>query len=120
MAAALDAGHFGGVAADSLVARPVGDVGLSAAVAGGVESVPVREEAIVAVRQLLWDEFRLAAETRRRRRAGRVDQPGVPAQIGRAGGGHRLRRQHRPRDLIRRGNQSGAAPREGLSMSEGR
>jgi threonine dehydratase len=68
LAAALSAGgpvdvEVGGVAADSLGARRIGGVGYAAAVAAGVTSVLVTEEAILTARQLLWDELRVAAET---------------------------------------------------------
>src|SRR4029077_17446608 len=68
LAAALSAGQpvdveVGGIAADSLGARRIGGVGYAAAVAAGVESVLVTEDAIGIARQLLWDELRVAAET---------------------------------------------------------
>jgi threonine dehydratase len=67
LAAALAAGRpvdveVGGVAADSLGARRIGAVGYAAAVAAGVTSVLVAEEAILAARRVLWDELRVAAE----------------------------------------------------------
>jgi threonine dehydratase len=67
LAAALSAGgpvdvDVGGVAADSLGARRIGRVGYAAAVAAGVTSVLVTEEAILTARQVLWDELRVAAE----------------------------------------------------------
>lgn len=67
LAAALSAGapvdvEVGGIAADSLGARRIGDIGFAAAVSSGVESVLVSDEAIMAARQSLWDELRVAAE----------------------------------------------------------
>ncbi|MDQ3763758.1 MAG: threonine/serine dehydratase [Actinomycetota bacterium] len=67
LAAALDAGHpvdvkVGGIAADSLGARRIGEVGLWAAQDAHVQSVLVSDQAIVAARQRLWDEMRVAAE----------------------------------------------------------
>ena len=67
LAAALDAGRpvdvtFGGIAADSLGAKRIGNVGYAATVAAVVQSVLVSDTAIIAARQLLWDEFRIAAE----------------------------------------------------------
>lgn len=68
LAAALSAGRpvdveVGGVAADSLGAARIGSVGYASVVAAGVDSVLVSDDAIIAARQLLWDELRLAAET---------------------------------------------------------
>ena len=65
--AALEAGapvdvEVGGVAADSLGARRIGEVGLAAARRFGVPSVLVPDEAILAARRLLWQELRVAAE----------------------------------------------------------
>jgi threonine dehydratase len=67
LAAALDAGHpvdvkVGGIAADSLGARRIGEVGLRAAQDAQVQSVLVSDQAIAAARQQLWDEMRVAAE----------------------------------------------------------
>ena len=67
LAAALQAGRpvdveVGGVAADSLGAKRIGEVGYAAAVTAGVQSVLVSDDAIIAARQLLWDELRIAAE----------------------------------------------------------
>jgi threonine dehydratase len=67
LAAALAAGgpvdvEVSGVAADSLGARRIGEAGYAAAVAAGVEAVLVSEEAIMAARQLLWDDLRVVAE----------------------------------------------------------
>jgi threonine dehydratase len=65
--AALAAGRpvdvdVGGVAADSLGARRIGDLGYTVAVDRGVTSVLVPEEAIMAARQRLWGSLRIAAE----------------------------------------------------------
>jgi threonine dehydratase len=65
--AALSAGHpvdvaVSGVAADSLGARRAGDIAYRTAVAAGVTSVLVGDQAIVDGRRLLWDEFRIAVE----------------------------------------------------------
>jgi threonine dehydratase len=65
--AALAAGgpvdvDVGGIAADSLGARRMGRHGFDAAVAAGVESVLVPDDAIAAARRWLWDEVRIAAE----------------------------------------------------------
>jgi threonine dehydratase len=65
--AALAAGRpvdveVGGLAADSLGARRIGDLGYRVAVDREVTSVLVSEEAIVAARQRLWDRARIAAE----------------------------------------------------------
>jgi threonine dehydratase len=67
LAAALQAGRpvdieVGGIAADSLGAKRIGSVGYAAAVAAGVQSVLVSDDAIIAARQLMWDELRIAAE----------------------------------------------------------
>jgi threonine dehydratase len=67
LAAAVEAGRpvdvaVGGIAADSLGARRIGDVGYAAAAAAGVQSLLVTDDAIAAARQLLWDELRIAAE----------------------------------------------------------
>lgn len=67
LAAALDAGHpvdvdVSGVAADSLGARRVGDVGFAAAVAADVQSVLVSDDAILDARRRLWNRLRIAAE----------------------------------------------------------
>ncbi|GGI00533.1 threonine/serine dehydratase [Arthrobacter liuii] len=51
-----------GVAADSLGARRVGDIGFSVAVRGGVESVLVPDEQIVAARSALWNDYRIVVE----------------------------------------------------------
>jgi len=66
--AALEAGRpvdveVGGVAADSLGARRVGDLGYAAARAAGTRCVLVEDEHITAARQLLWDRLRLVGET---------------------------------------------------------
>ena len=52
----------GGVAADSLGASQVGTWGFAAAVAAGVTSVLVSDDAIVAARRELWSSLRLAPE----------------------------------------------------------
>ncbi|WP_248580014.1 serine/threonine dehydratase [Nocardioides sp. InS609-2] len=52
----------GGVAADSLGASQVGEWGFATAVAAGVTSVLVPDEAIVAARHELWASVRLATE----------------------------------------------------------
>lgn len=66
--AALSAGRpvdvdVGGVAADSLGARRIGELGFAAAKAYGVTPLLVTDDAIAAARRLLWDRCRLAAET---------------------------------------------------------
>ena len=65
--AALRAGRpvdveVGGVAADSLGARRIGELGLAAARRHGVPAVLVPDEAILAARRLLWQELRVVAE----------------------------------------------------------
>jgi threonine dehydratase len=65
--AALAAGRpvdvaVSGVAADSLGATRIGDIGFGVAVRTGVESVLVSEEAIIESRRILWDQCRLAVE----------------------------------------------------------
>jgi threonine dehydratase len=65
--AALAAGHpvdvdVGGVAADSLGARRLGDVGFAVAQREAVGSVLVSDDAILAARRLLWRELRIVAE----------------------------------------------------------
>ncbi|TWD84165.1 L-threonine ammonia-lyase [Kribbella amoyensis] len=67
MARALEAGEpvdvqVGGCAADSLGARRLGSIAFDAVRAHGVRSVLVTEEAIVAARNELWTEYRLAVE----------------------------------------------------------
>lgn len=67
MHAALAAGHpvdvtVGGVAADSLGARRVGEIAYAVAVRAGMSGVVVPDEAITAARALLWEELRLVAE----------------------------------------------------------
>jgi threonine dehydratase len=64
---ALDAGEpvdvdVGGVAADSLGARRIGQVCFDVARRTGMRSLLVEDDAIVAARQLLWREFRVTAE----------------------------------------------------------
>lgn len=51
-----------GVAADSLGARRIGDLAFDLAVRHGVHSVLVDDAAIIAARQLLWDELRIVVE----------------------------------------------------------
>ena len=65
--AALAAGQpvdvpVSGVAADSLGARRVGDIGYSVAVRCGVVSVLVTDEQIVAARSALWNDYRIVVE----------------------------------------------------------
>jgi threonine dehydratase len=51
-----------GVAADSLGARRIGDIGFSVAVRTGVESILVSDDHIIAARSLLWNDYRLVVE----------------------------------------------------------
>ncbi|MET1085776.1 MAG: threonine/serine dehydratase [Arthrobacter sp.] len=51
-----------GVAADSLGARRIGDIGFSVAVRTGVESVLVSDDDILAARSTLWNNYRLVVE----------------------------------------------------------
>ena len=51
-----------GVAADSLGARRIGDIGFSVAVRAGVESVLVSDGAIIEARLKLWDGYRIVVE----------------------------------------------------------
>lgn len=51
-----------GIAADSLGARRIGEIGFAVAVRTGVESVLVSDADIVAARSRLWDEYRLVVE----------------------------------------------------------
>jgi threonine dehydratase len=65
--AALAAGQpvdvaVSGIAADSLGARRIGDIGFEVAVRTGVESVLVSDADIVAARSRLWNEYRLVVE----------------------------------------------------------
>ncbi|MBT2532735.1 threonine/serine dehydratase [Arthrobacter sp. ISL-48] len=65
--AALAAGRpfdvaVSGIAADSLGARRIGEIGFAVAVRTGVESVLVSDDEIVAARSQLWDEYRLVVE----------------------------------------------------------
>lgn len=65
--AALAAGQpvdvaVSGIAADSLGARRVGDIGFSVAVRCGVVSVLVTDEQIVAARSALWNDYRIVVE----------------------------------------------------------
>ena len=65
--AALEAGEpvdvpVSGVAADSLGARRVGDIAFRTAVAAGIESVLVEDQAVVEARRRLWEDYRVAVE----------------------------------------------------------
>jgi threonine dehydratase len=51
-----------GIAADSLGARRIGDIGFSVAVRTGVESVLVPDADIVEARLKLWDGYRIIVE----------------------------------------------------------
>ena len=51
-----------GIAADSLGARRVGEIGFAVAVRTGVESVLVSDDDIVSARARLWNEYRMAVE----------------------------------------------------------
>jgi threonine dehydratase len=51
-----------GVAADSLGARRIGDIGFEVALRAGVESVLVSDRGIVAARSLLWNDYRIVVE----------------------------------------------------------
>jgi len=67
LATALKYGHpaeveVGGIAADSLGAREISALTLEVATRTLMESVLVTDEAILAARQALWDEYRLIAE----------------------------------------------------------
>lgn len=64
---AIEAGQpvdvqVGGIAADSLGARRLGSLAYEAVVAEGVRSLLVEEDAIIAARQELWQDYRLAVE----------------------------------------------------------
>jgi threonine dehydratase len=68
LSAALEAGRpvdveVGGVAADSLGARRIGELAFEILSGHQVHSVLVTERAIVQTRQRLWDEVRLATES---------------------------------------------------------
>jgi threonine dehydratase len=54
--------QVGGVAADSLGARRIGEIAFEVARTQQIKSVLVDEAAIVAARQELWQEYRLATE----------------------------------------------------------
>jgi threonine dehydratase len=54
--------QVGGIAADSLGARRLGSLAYQAVVAHGVQSLLVDEDAIIAARQELWQDYRLAVE----------------------------------------------------------
>ncbi|MFI5491873.1 threonine/serine dehydratase [Actinoplanes sp. NPDC051859] len=65
--AALDAGAavdvpVSGVAADSLGARRAGAIAVETAVAAGLSSVLVDDQAIVEARRRLWEDYRLVVE----------------------------------------------------------
>jgi threonine dehydratase len=65
--AALEAGHpvdvsVGGVAADALGARRLGEIAYQVAVDAGMGSVLVDDRAIVEARRLLWQRWRLLVE----------------------------------------------------------
>lgn len=67
LAAALAAGapvdvEVGGVAADSLGARRIGELAFDVVRRVGVRSVLVEDAAVVAARRRLWDELRLVVE----------------------------------------------------------
>ena len=51
-----------GVAADSLGARRLGEIGFEVATRTGVESVLVTDEDVVRARRLLWDDHRIVVE----------------------------------------------------------
>jgi threonine dehydratase len=51
-----------GIAADSLGARRIGQIGFEVAVRAGVRTVLVPDEEIVAARSLLWQEYRIIVE----------------------------------------------------------
>ena len=51
-----------GIAADSLGARRIGDIGYSVAVRAGVESVLVSDADIIEARTKLWDGYRIVVE----------------------------------------------------------
>lgn len=54
--------QVGGCAADSLGARRLGTLAYEAVVAHKVQSLLVTEEAVIAARQALWQDYRLAVE----------------------------------------------------------
>lgn len=54
--------EVGGCAADSLGARRLGALAYEAVMANEVQSLLVEEEAVVAARQVLWRDYRLAVE----------------------------------------------------------
>jgi threonine dehydratase len=65
--AALKAGEpvdvaVAGVAADSLGARRIGQIGFDVAVRTGVKSVLVSDDEIVAARSQLWSDYRMVVE----------------------------------------------------------
>jgi threonine dehydratase len=52
----------GGIAADSLGARRIGDIAYAVATRTGVHSVLVQDEDIITARRYLWDHYRMAVE----------------------------------------------------------
>ncbi len=54
--------EVGGVAADSLGARRLGDLAFAATLAEAPVSVLVTDDDVVAARQRLWDDHRIASE----------------------------------------------------------
>ena len=50
------------MAADSLGARRLGEIGFEVATRTGVESVLVTDEDVVRARRLLWDDHRIVVE----------------------------------------------------------
>ena len=64
---ALAVGHptdvaVSGIAADSLGARRIGEIGNATAVAAGVDSLLVTDKAVIDARQRLWEEYRMLVE----------------------------------------------------------
>jgi threonine dehydratase len=51
-----------GVAVDSLGARRIGEIAYDTAVATGMPSVLVTDDAIVDARRRLWEDYRIAVE----------------------------------------------------------
>ena len=99
--AALRAGRpvdvaVSGVAADSLGARRVGEIGFDVARRTGAVSVLVDDADIVAARSVLWDRWRLATEHGAAAALRGPDLRPLPARSGRAGRRRPLRGQHRP------------------------
>ena len=54
--------EIGGVAADALGASRLGSLAFRTLLAAGARSVVVADEVVVAARQALWDDFRMAVE----------------------------------------------------------